>query len=180
MKKKAPPGAKQMKYEPITDIRTELLDFVRFLHETGNYSIGAGINLPERDVLQRAVAKLSPAVDSVIAATDRDGDAALALWNALASAFIIGSRGTISDNTKTALAYDNTAKMRKGKAAKKNPKDMIMRQVVDQKLQPGDRDQPWKAAAAMLDSVNQALEEAGQKQLKSPTSIVTYLNKTQS
>jgi hypothetical protein len=95
-----------MKREPITDVRAEVQDFVRFLRETGEASLETK-NLPERKTLQRAVDRLDHSTSAVIDAIESSGSyeharehALLSLWGALYSAYAIGSHGTVSENTK--------------------------------------------------------------------------------
>ena len=105
-----------MKREPITDIRAEVQDFVRFLRETGEGSLETK-NLPERETLKRAVDKLGHSIDAVVDTIERSSGlhelvrehALLSLWEALYSAYAIGSHGTVSENTEVYIKAVGTA-----------------------------------------------------------------------
>ncbi|WMT73864.1 hypothetical protein [Bradyrhizobium sp. Ash2021] len=125
----------ERKRSPATDVRLDLQDFIRFLRETGEKSLEVKFDLPEREALQHAVQELDPATKSLIGVIERSGipdearEVAMHnLWSALASAYMIGSEGTISDNTEVAIANKRTDKMRgaKSKRQQDNPENKII------------------------------------------------------
>ena len=83
--------------------------------------------------------------------------ALLCLWSALGDAFIIGSRGTLSDNSRTVVEHVRTATMRAGKLV--TPTARILAEVVDKHplRRPGDEVHPYKTAGIVQDDVNRAL-----------------------
>jgi hypothetical protein len=159
--------------EPITDVRRDLKQFVETLIEVGKASLQSKI--PDRKDLQRAVDKLDNSADAadVVGAVTRaigqsepgeaQEHALLCLWGALASAYIIGSRGTLSDNSKKVAKQVQAQEMRAttSKRRQEDPTTQILSEAVDKHLRPGDEAHPYKAADAMLISVNQAIESQG-------------------
>ena len=131
------PIARETKREPVTDIRAEVQDFVRFLRETGEASLETKFDLPERDLLQRRVQILGPCAESLIGIIEKSGipeetrEVALHnLWSVLMSAYIIGSEGTISENTKVAIKYLDAANMREAKVRHREPSDKRMQVTI--------------------------------------------------
>jgi len=136
-----------MKREPITNIRAEVQDFVRFLRETGEASLETK-NLPERKTLQRAVRRVGPCVESLIFIIENSGIpedvqevALLNLWSALASAYMIGSQGTVSENTEVYIKVVGTAPARSTAAKNREPDNERIRQAIAEaeKIYPPDR-----------------------------------------
>jgi hypothetical protein len=131
--KRTKPIARKTKQKPVKDVRWDLQFFIRFLRKTGEGSLKAKFNLPEREALQRAVQRLTnqhnqrtSVTDSLIGILERcdipehTREVALHnLWSALASAYTIGSKGTVSKNTKAFL----TAAGRRERAEKRAPAD---------------------------------------------------------
>jgi hypothetical protein len=139
------PIARETKQKPVKDVRWDLQFFIRFLRKTGEGSLKAKFDLPEREALQRAVQKLDPCAKSLIGIIEKSGipedvqEVALHnLWSALASAFTIGSEGTRSRNTKAM----GTAAGRSKAAEKREPGDKRIREAIreaEKKYPPGFR-----------------------------------------
>ena len=66
-----------MTREPITDVRAEVQDVVRFLREMGGASFETK-DLPERETLKRAVDRLGYSINAVVDAIERSGSRARA------------------------------------------------------------------------------------------------------
>jgi hypothetical protein len=180
----------KIKREPITDVRSELINFIGFLKDTGQGSISPGkVKLAERQALERAIARLGISTDGVIDAIERSSGpdharehALLSLWNALASAYTIGSEGTLSANSKVAAASAQADRARgaKDQRRQEDQEFQIIKRVVDQRRGPGDEKRPWKFGRAMLDDVNRALGAAGLDPLKRCDKLARYLESLQS
>jgi len=122
--------------------------FIRFLKKTGEGSLKAKFSLPQRARLQRAVDNLDHSTSAVIDAIERlqwDHErkhVLHALWSALACAYMIGSEGTISDNTIAFAANDRAAKMRDAKSRKSEPYNKRIEQAIaeaQKRFPPGRR-----------------------------------------
>jgi hypothetical protein len=120
--------------------RTGLQDFSESLVGMGKASLEAGLDLPEREALQRAVQKLGPYAESLIGIIERSGISEgiqkailLDVWGALTSAYTIGSQGTISENTKKGIDNLHAAGMRGGKDRRRreDPENLIIQEEVD-------------------------------------------------
>jgi hypothetical protein len=143
------PIARETKQKPVKDVRWDLRFFIRFLRKTGEGSLKAKFDLPERELLQARVQKLGPCAESLIGIIEKSGipeDAKWValhnLWSVLASAYIIGSEGTISENTKVAINYLDTADMREAKDRHREPSDKRIREAIreaEKKYPPGFR-----------------------------------------
>jgi hypothetical protein len=123
---------KRTKQELEKPVRWYLQFFIRFLRKTGEGSLKAKYDLPEREALQRAVQKLDPCAKSLIGIIEESGipeearEVALHnLWSVLASAYTIGSN-TISKNTKAV----GTAAGRRERAEKRAPADQRIREAI--------------------------------------------------
>jgi hypothetical protein len=141
-----------MKREPITDIRAEVQDFVRFLRETGEGSLETK-NLPERETLKRAVDKLGHSVNEVVNVIERSVSheharehALHSLWGALYSAYAIGSYGTVSENTEVYVKAVGTAAGRTAAAEKHAPDELRIQKAIAEAEKAGGRG--WKKAIA--------------------------------
>jgi hypothetical protein len=155
--------------ETFTDVRLELEQFIEFLMETGKDSLKAKI--PDKRELHRAATTLGIATGAVVSVINQSEsrevrNAALVnLWSALASAFVIGSHGTLSDNSKVAASHAQAqdAREKESKRRKEDPTPtmLVISKVVSQHLRPGDELHPWKTADAMLGDVNRALQAKG-------------------
>ncbi len=147
-----------MKREPITDIRAEVQDFVRFLRETGEASLETK-NLPERKTLQRAVDRLDHSTSAVIDVIESSGSheharehALLSLWDALYSAYAIGSHGTVSENTEVYIKAVGTAAGRSKAAEKHAPDELRIQKAIAEAEKAGGRG--WKKTIARELSVS--------------------------
>jgi hypothetical protein len=165
------PVARKTRQRPVGDIRRELQFFIRFLRKTGEGSLKVKFDLPEREALQRAVQMLDPDTKSLIDIIDRSGnpdharEAALHnLWSALASAYVIGSEGTISKNTEIAIVNKRSDKMReaKGKRRQENPENQIIKESV-LRNRVGDKGHLYKAADVVLNEALPILRARGSK-----------------
>ena len=66
-----------MTRKPITDVRAEVQDVVRFLREMGGASLETK-DLPERETLKRAMDRLGYSINAVVDAIERSGSRARA------------------------------------------------------------------------------------------------------
>jgi hypothetical protein len=131
------PGARETKQKPVKDVRWDLRFFIRFLRKTGEGSLKAKFDLPEREALQRAVQKLDPCAKSLIGIIEGSGipeaDRWVALhnlWSVLASAYIIGSEGTVGKNTEVYIKALGTAPGRSKAAEKREPQLELMTKLI--------------------------------------------------
>jgi hypothetical protein len=158
--------------EPVTDVRRELEQFVEFLIDTGTDSLQSKI--PDREDLQRAVARLGGSVGEVIHAIEQSESgeahehALRCLWSVLGDAFIIGSRGTLSDNSEAVARRWQAEKARvaRSRQRQQDPTIRILAEVVDRLRRPGDEAHPHKMADAWLSEANQVLEAEGLRPVK--------------
>lgn len=131
------PIARETKQKPVKDVRWDLRFFIRFLRKTGEGSLKAKFDLPERDLLQRRVQILPPCAESLIGIIEESGIPEEAkwvalhnLWSVLASAYIIGSEGTVSKNTERYIKASGTAPGRSRLAEKRAPADQRIREAI--------------------------------------------------
>jgi hypothetical protein len=134
------------KRKPITDaragpVRTGLQDLIERLVGTGKASLEAGLKLPEREALRHATAHLGPCTKSLIGIIEESGispgmqkAALLSLWGALEDAFMIGSQGTVSENTKKYIKAVGTAAGRSKAAEKREPQLELMAKLIREGL----------------------------------------------
>jgi hypothetical protein len=134
---KQKPIARETKQKPVKDVRRDLQSFIRFLRKTGEGSLKAKFDLPERDMLQRRVQSLPPCAKSLISIIETSGipehaqEVALHnLWSVLASAYIIGSEGTVGENTKVYINTVGTAAGRSKLAEKREPRLELMTKLI--------------------------------------------------
>jgi hypothetical protein len=165
------PAARKTRRRPAGDTSRELQSFIRFLRKTGEGSLKAAFELPEREALQRAVQMLDPDTKSLIHIVDGSGIPDHArevvlhnLWSALASAYLIGSEGTISKNTEVAIANMRSEKMReaKGMHRNENPQNQIIKESV-LRNRVGDKGRLYKVADVVVNEVQPILLAKGFK-----------------
>jgi hypothetical protein len=145
---KRKPIARETKQKPVKDVRWDLRFFIRFLRKTGEGSLKAKFDLPEREALQRAVQKLDPCAKSLIGIIEESGipedvqEVALHnLWSVLGSAYMIGSEGTVGKNTEVYIKAVGTAPARSTAAKNREPDNERIRQAIAEaeKIYPPDR-----------------------------------------
>jgi hypothetical protein len=116
----------------VTAAGHELRAFVKSLIETGKEMLEAPFDLPEQEVLQGAIQQLDPCALFLIDMIESLGlpkgmrdIALLNLGNFAACAYTIGSRGTVTKNTRAAI----TGIMRESK--REDPINPIIKEVME-------------------------------------------------
>jgi hypothetical protein len=123
--------------KPVKDVRWDLRFSIRFLKKTGEGSLKAKFDLPERELLQRRVQSLPLCAESLISIIETSGipehakEVALHnLWSILSSAYIIGSEGTVGKNTEVYIKALGTAACRRERAEKRAPAEQRIREAI--------------------------------------------------
>jgi hypothetical protein len=167
---------KRTKQKPVKNVRWDLQFFIRFLTKTGEGSLNAKFDLPEREALQRAVERLGASTDSLIGVIERSGipnearEVALHnLWSCLGSAYTIGSQGTLSANSKVVAKKQQVSRAQQG--AKKRHQEDQVNKIINAEIyrhrRRGGENRMYKSAESIARDAYPVLEDHWSKNPKS-------------